>query len=101
MNPEGLFLGRFHLSRNALSARAKERFRPKKCSVCSGRGVSKSEEIAVKIPPGIRDGEAISLPGLGEAVVGGRGWRPLREVHCRQTSRFQKRRLESHYGFRC
>ena len=44
----------------------------KKCSACSGHGVSKkSEEIIVKVPPGIRDGEAISLPGLGEAVAGG------------------------------
>lgn len=44
----------------------------KKCSACSGYGVSKkSEEITVKVPPGIRDGEAISMPGMGEAVVGG------------------------------
>ena len=44
----------------------------KKCSACSGHGVSKkSEEITVKVPPGIRDGEAISLPGMGEAVAGG------------------------------
>ena len=44
----------------------------KKCSACSGHGVLKrSEEITVKVPPGIRDGEAISLPGMGEAVAGG------------------------------
>lgn len=44
----------------------------KKCSACSGHGVfKKSEEITVNVPPGIRDGEAISLPGMGEAVAGG------------------------------
>lgn len=44
----------------------------KKCHTCSGHGVyKKSEEIAVKVPPGIRDGEAISLPGMGEAAAGG------------------------------
>ena len=44
----------------------------KKCSACSGRGVfKKGEEITVNVPPGIRDGEAISLAGLGEAVAGG------------------------------
>lgn len=44
----------------------------KKCHVCSGNGVLKrSEEISVKIPAGIRDGEAISLPSMGEAVAGG------------------------------
>ena len=44
----------------------------KKCSICAGHGVAKkSEEITIKIPPGIRDGEAISLPGQGEAAAGG------------------------------
>lgn len=44
----------------------------KKCHACSGHGVyKKSEEITIKVPPGIRDGEAISLPGMGEAVAGG------------------------------
>lgn len=44
----------------------------KKCSACSGHGVfKKSQEITVNVPPGIRDGEAISMPGLGEAVAGG------------------------------
>ncbi len=44
----------------------------KKCHACSGHGVSKkSEEITIKVPPGIRDGEAISLPGMGEAIAGG------------------------------
>ena len=58
----------------------------KECSKCAGKDQSqrrnvplvpvmalqkKSEEISVKIPPGIRDGEAISMPGMGEAVAGG------------------------------
>ncbi|RJQ30595.1 molecular chaperone DnaJ [Candidatus Parcubacteria bacterium] len=44
----------------------------KKCSACSGHGVLKrSEEVTVKVPAGIRDGEAISLPQMGEAVPGG------------------------------
>lgn len=44
----------------------------KKCSVCGGRGVlKKSEEIVVKIPSGIRDGEVISMLGMGEAVSNG------------------------------
>ncbi|MCK6462894.1 MAG: molecular chaperone DnaJ [Candidatus Pacebacteria bacterium] len=44
----------------------------KKCSVCGGRGVvKKSEEITVKIPAGIREGEVINMPMMGEAVSGG------------------------------
>ena len=71
-SPGDLFLGRFHLSGNAPSAREKGTIPTKKCSACSGHGVSKKgEEITVNIPPGIRDGEAISMPGLGEAVAGG------------------------------
>ena len=74
--------GRMHESRRSIFG-AVSSF--KECSKCAGKGTiptksvpfvpgaafPKSEEIAVKIPPGIRDGEAISLPGLGEAVVGG------------------------------
>lgn len=44
----------------------------KKCSDCKGQGVLKrNEEITIKVPPGIKDGEAISMPGMGEAVAGG------------------------------
>ncbi|MBI3632871.1 MAG: molecular chaperone DnaJ [Candidatus Vogelbacteria bacterium] len=43
-----------------------------KCSVCGGQGVlKKNEEIAIKIPPGIEDGEMIRLNGQGEAVAKG------------------------------
>ncbi len=41
----------------------------KPCKVCKGAGVlKKRESIDIEIPPGIQDGEAIKLTGLGEAV---------------------------------
>lgn len=43
-----------------------------KCSACRGAGVNKrQEEIAVRIPGGIEDGEVIRLSGSGEAIKGG------------------------------
>jgi molecular chaperone DnaJ len=41
----------------------------KPCKVCNGATVMrKRENINIDIPPGIRDGEAIKLTGLGEAM---------------------------------
>ena len=44
----------------------------KKCSNCRGQGVlTKTEEVAVKIPAGIQNNEMIKLTGSGEAVANG------------------------------
>ncbi|MBI3020101.1 MAG: DnaJ domain-containing protein [Parcubacteria group bacterium] len=43
-----------------------------KCAECFGLGVlKKQEEITIKIPPGINDGEVVRLSGFGEAVPQG------------------------------
>lgn len=43
-----------------------------KCKTCSGLGVlKKQEEIAIKIPQGIRAGEMLRMSGRGEAVAHG------------------------------
>ncbi len=43
-----------------------------KCHTCHGAGVlKKEEEITIKIPIGIENGEMIRLSGMGEAVYGG------------------------------
>src|SRR3990167_7926964 len=44
----------------------------KACHNCKGAGIlRKQETIHIDIPAGIRDGEAIKLTGMGEAVQGG------------------------------
>lgn len=44
----------------------------KKCSDCRGLGVVRDqEEVVIKIPSGIRDGEMIRLSGKGEAIPRG------------------------------
>ena len=43
-----------------------------RCPHCAGTGVTKKEEeIVIKIPAGISDGEVIRMPGRGEAVPQG------------------------------
>ncbi|MFC1802272.1 molecular chaperone DnaJ [Patescibacteria group bacterium] len=43
-----------------------------KCSECRGQGIyKKQEEIMIKIPAGISEGEMIRLTGAGEAISGG------------------------------
>lgn len=42
------------------------------CPDCSGRGVKKKEEeIEIKVPAGIENGESLRVTGMGEAVRGG------------------------------
>ena len=44
----------------------------KACHMCRGVGITRKQEtIHIEIPSGIRDGEAIKLTGLGEAMSGG------------------------------
>lgn len=43
-----------------------------KCNQCKGKGIlAKNEEIQIKVPAGIRDGEMIKIPQMGEAISGG------------------------------
>ena len=65
------FRGGFFFSGMRQVRRERNDSRQKMFRLFRTRRFQKSEEITVKVPPGIRDGEAISLPGLGEAVAGG------------------------------
>ncbi len=62
-----------------------------RCKECKGLGVTKKEqEIAVKIPAGIDDGEMIRLTGGGEAVPGGVSGDLYIKVHVKRHSTFRK-----------
>ncbi len=61
------------------------------CVVCRGEGVlTKQEEIKIKIPAGIEDGEMIRLSGGGEGVKGGTAGDLYIKTHIKKHKIFQK-----------
>lgn len=62
-----------------------------KCATCHGAGVNrKQEEIAVKVPVGIEDGEVIRLGGAGEAIQGGASGDLYVKVHVTRHPLFRR-----------
>lgn len=62
-----------------------------KCATCHGAGVVRGqEEIAVRIPAGIEDGEVIRLGGAGEAIRGGSPGDLYVKVHVGKHPLFRK-----------
>lgn len=65
-------LGNFVTVRECSVCRGKGKVPKIKCKDCAGVGVKKqNDEIDVKIPPGIENGEMIRMTGRGEAIAGG------------------------------
>ncbi|MDP2705461.1 MAG: molecular chaperone DnaJ [Patescibacteria group bacterium] len=65
-------LGSFATVQECTDCHGKGKTPKKKCNVCKGMGIlDRREEIRIKIPAGIEDGEAIRLSQKGEAVAGG------------------------------
>jgi len=66
------FLGSFTSVRECSACLGKGQVPKDKCKVCNGHGIlRKQEEIAIKVPGGIENGEMIRLSGKGEAVPQG------------------------------
>ena len=65
-------LGSFTSLAECSKCRGKGEIPEKLCKHCRGHGVLKKQEnINIQIPAGIRNGEAIKLTGMGEALSGG------------------------------
>lgn len=66
------FIGTFSTVRSCTTCYGTGQVPKEKCVDCKGAGVlNRQQEITVKIPAGIENGEMIRLSGAGEAVSGG------------------------------
>ncbi len=83
--------GTFSSVRICTSCEGRGEIPEKKCKTCGGIGiVKKSEEIAIKIPAGINDGEIIRVSGKGEAVQGGDVGDLYIRVHVKKDDKFER-----------
>ena len=65
-------MGSFSTVRECNDCRGTGKIPKEKCEHCSGAGVARTqEEISIKIPAGIQNGEVIRMTGRGEAISAG------------------------------
>lgn len=63
----------------------------RQCKTCKGKGIeTRSEEIPMRIPAGIRDGEVVRLTGQGEAIAHGTSGDLYVKVHVRSDKTYQR-----------
>ncbi len=85
------FLGTFTTARICTTCNGMGKIPTNKCKKCHGIGViKKQEEIAVKIPAGIENGEMIRFTGGGEAIVGGITGDLYIKIHVKKHSLYRK-----------
>ena len=85
------FMGNFSTVRTCTSCHGSGEIPKEKCSTCRGAGIiRKQEEIKVKIPAGINNGEMIRLTSAGEAVLGGTSGDLYIKIHIKRHSIFHK-----------
>jgi len=66
------FLGNISTVRTCSACHGTGQIPKENCPTCHGAGVlNKNQELTIKIPPGINNGEMMRLSGAGEAVTGG------------------------------
>ena len=85
------FLGSVQVVRTCEHCAGTGQVPKEKCTACHGLGVlRRQEEIAVRIPAGIEDGEVIRLTSSGEAISGGIPGDLYVKVHVKKHPLFRK-----------
>ena len=85
------FLGSISVTKTCGICNGLGKISKEKCSSCKGSGViRKEEEIPVRIPFGIDDGEMVRLAGAGEAVSGGVSGDLYIKIHVKKHPIFKK-----------
>lgn len=78
-------MGSFTTVRDCSTCNGKGKIPSERCGVCAGAGVARTEEeIQVKIPAGIQNGEVIRLTARGEAISGGQPGDLYIKIHVEQ-----------------
>lgn len=84
-------LGQFASVRTCSECDGAGKIPKEKCTECKGQGVKrKQEEIHIKIPAGIDNGEMIRMPRQGEAVKGGIAGDLYIKVHVKPHAVFKR-----------
>lgn len=85
------FLGNVSTIRDCDKCEGRGKIFSKKCHHCKGQGiVSKNEELVIKIPSGIEDGETLKMDGEGEAIKNGRPGDLYARIHVGKNPNFQR-----------
>ena len=85
------FFGQFTSLKECSKCVGRGTIHSKKCHQCGGRGLAqKSQEVSIKVPAGINDGEMIRLPGLGEVSQSGISGDLYVKIHVRKHSIFKR-----------
>ncbi len=83
--------GSIEMARTCESCSGKGKVPKDKCEACAGLGIlKKEEEVKVKIPSGIDNGEMIRLSGAGEAIKDGASGDLYIKVHVKKHKTFRK-----------
>lgn len=89
------FIGVFSTQRVCDACHGKGQVPKVKCRTCKGDGVlERQQEITVKIPPGIEDGEMVRLGGMGEAVPAGVPGDMYVKVHVKPHAHIRKQGID-------
>ena len=87
----GTVFGSFATERVCETCQGQGKTPKEKCKTCKGAGVFKKEqEIKLKIPAGIDNGEMIRMTGMGEAISGGQAGDLYIKIHVRPHTVFKK-----------
>jgi len=85
------FMGQVQTVRECSVCGGKGKVPKEKCATCAGDGiVRKEEEIAVKIPAGIENGEMIRMTSRGEAIPGGAAGDLYIKIHVKQHNHIRR-----------
>lgn len=85
------FLGMVNTTKVCETCHGRGQIPNKKCQTCDGLGVEeRAQEISVKIPAGVEDGQAMRLSGMGEAVPFGESGDLYVKIHVKAHANIRK-----------